>query len=123
MEKKKIRNDIFLAVSVLSISLIALAVFFCARAHGTYAVVIINGKESARYSLSENAEIEIKSGNGVNTLKIENGKASIIHASCPDGVCVRHRAIQFGGETIVCLPNELVIRIDSANDSGVDAVS
>lgn len=123
MERKKIRNDIILAVCVLAASLIALAVFLCMRARGSYAVVLIDGKETARYSLSENAEIEIKSENGVNILKIENGKASVISASCPDGICTAHRAVRYGGEVIVCLPNKLVIRIDSANDSGVDAVS
>ncbi len=123
MERKKIRNDIILAVCVLAASLIALAAFFFVRAHGSYAVVFIDGKETARYSLSENAEIEIRSANGVNTLKIENGKASVISASCHDGICTKHRAVQYGGESIVCLPNKLVIRIDSVKDDGVDAVS
>jgi len=123
MEKKKIRNDIILACALLSLAIIALAVFFFTRADGEYAVILINGKESARYSLSENIEISIKTENGENTLKIENGKATIIHATCPDGICVDHRPIKYSGETIVCLPNKLVIRIDSAKDGGVDAVS
>lgn len=126
MEKKKIRNDIILAAVLVAAAAIALAVFFFTRTAGGYAVVLIDGKESARYLLSEDTEITITTGeNGerYNVLKIENGKASVISASCPDGVCVDHKAVQYDGETIVCLPNKVVIRIDSANNGGVDAVS
>ena len=32
-------------------------------------------------------------------------------ASCPDQICVNHRAINSVGETIVCLPNEIVLKV------------
>ena len=120
MDKKKIRSDIILAAVILSFSIFALCTFFFARAEGAYAVVMIDGRQSARYSLSQDTEVEIKSENGVNILRIEDGKASVISASCHDGVCVRHKAVSRDGETIICLPNKLIIRIDSAEDGGVD---
>ena len=126
MEKKKIRNDIILAAIIVAAAAIALALFFFTRSAGGYAVVLIDGVETARYSLSEDTEVTITTGDndvGYNVLKIENGKASVTSASCPDGICVNHKAVEYNGETIVCLPNKVVIRIDSAHESGVDAVS
>ena len=48
---------------------------------------------------------------GHNTLVIADGKASVTEATCPDGVCVRHRAIERAGQSIICLPNKVVVRV------------
>ncbi|MGN1094932.1 MAG: NusG domain II-containing protein [Eubacteriales bacterium] len=124
MKNKKIRNDIILVVSVIFIAAAAFLIFTLTKSEGAYAVVLKDGKETARYPLSEDIEVEIKTGkDSFNILKIENGKADMILASCPDGICVDHKPIKYNGETIVCLPNKLVIRIDSEDNGGVDAVS
>jgi len=49
---------------------------------------------------------------GKNVLVIENGEASIKSATCPDKICVSHRKISKSGETIVCLPNKVVVEIE-----------
>ena len=48
-------------------------------------------------------------------------------ADCPDLLCVHQRALDRKNETIVCLPNKVVIKGESAEDSqdssgGFDAV-
>lgn len=48
---------------------------------------------------------------GHNTLVIADGKATVTDATCPDGVCVRHRAIDRAGQSIICLPNKVVVRV------------
>lgn len=125
MKKKKIKNDIILISAILICLFSALAVFLTIRSVGGYAVVIKNGVETARYPLFKDAEITLTypESDAYNTLKIENGKASIISASCADGICVEHRAIRYDGETIVCLPNKLVIKIISESEGAVDAIS
>ena len=44
-------------------------------------------------------------------------------ASCPDGICVRAKAAQYEGDTIVCLPNKTEIRIEGAASADIDLVS
>ena len=84
----------------------------------------VNGTETARYSLAEDAEIRLESENGgYNILVIKNGKADITEASCPDHVCVDQRAISKTGEAITCLPNKTVITIDSKEEAEIDFVS
>ncbi len=59
----------------------------------------------------------IKSKNGgSNTIAIAPGKISVQDATCPDHVCVNQGWIQDGLYPIVCLPNKLVIRIETSNN-------
>ena len=64
------------------------------------------------YPIDEDTEITFENENGgYNVLVISDGKADITSASCPDKVCVNHRKIGFEGESIVCLPNRLTVRV------------
>lgn len=120
MKNKKIRNDIILIAAVLLTAAIFTLIFFSLRKDGAYVSVVKNGKETARYSLSENITVTLENG-GTNVLVIEDGYAFVSDASCPDKICVRHRRIRFAGEAITCLPNKTVIKIVSGE--GVDAIS
>ena len=54
-----------------------------------------------------------------NVISVEQGRISVIEASCPDHICMNTGWISDGVFPIVCLPNELVIQIGS-NDDGLD---
>ena len=71
--------------------------------------VTVDGKFYGEYSLEQNRTVEIKTENGYNILVIENGTAYVKDASCPDGICVNHRPISKSGESIICLPNKVVV--------------
>ena len=109
--KKRIRNDILLAVSVLVLAVALIIAYRAFSKSGTYAAVIIDGKVTATYPLSENAEHVIETKHGRNVLCIKEGKASVTDADCPDLVCARHHEVSHSGESIVCLPHRLVIEI------------
>ncbi|MBP1754602.1 MAG: putative rane protein, partial [Firmicutes bacterium] len=47
----------------------------------------------------------------------------MLEASCPDEICVKHKKIHYSNETIVCLPNKVVLEVMDTEDSGVDAIS
>ena len=57
-----------------------------------------------------------------NVVTISGGKVSVTEASCKNQVCVKHGTISMTGETIVCLPNRLVVRIESKG-GGYDSVT
>ncbi len=110
----KWKNDIFVAAVFILAALIGIALLTFFRAEGDYAIVSIDGSETERYSLSADTEVDIiTEGKKVNRLVIENGKAYISYADCPDKICVSHRKISKEGETIICLPHKLVISIES----------
>lgn len=88
------------------------------------AIVTVNGEEYGRYPLAEDTtvKIELQDGN-YNLLVIADGAASVEEASCPDKVCVRHKPVDKTGETLVCLPNEVVVEIRNGEKSEVDATT
>ena len=121
---KKTRNDIILGLAVIILAAGIWLFTELMKEDGSFAVVTVNGTESSRYSLDEDAEIRLESENGgYNILVIKNGKADITEASCPDHVCVDQRAISKTGEAITCLPNKTVITIDSKEEAEIDFVS
>ncbi len=113
-KNRKIRNDIILAVAIVLIATVGLLLFVLTKEEGSTVAVKIDGVVTDTYPLSENIEVLIKTGENdenINVLTIEDGKASISEADCPDKICVETRAVSFVGETIVCLPHKLVIEI------------
>ena len=55
---------------------------------------------------------------------LKDGKVKMTEASCPDHVCIRQGTIDAPGETVVCLPNKVVLEIVSKDgeEDGLDAV-
>ena len=121
--KRKVKNDIILAVIVITLAAVGLLLLNIFKTEGAFAVVKIDGKETARYPLSVNTEVIIETENdGKNTLVIEDNKAFMKDANCPDKICEGHSKISYKGETIVCLPHKVVIEIiadDSENELDV----
>ncbi|MBO4384613.1 MAG: NusG domain II-containing protein [Clostridia bacterium] len=122
MDKIRLRNDIILFASLLLAALAVWGALKLLQKPGKYVVVEIEGKVSAVYALDGDLKLDIVTADGhVNKLVIENGKARIESADCPDKLCVKQHAISMTGETIICLPHKLVIRIEG--EGGVDAVT
>lgn len=123
---KKTKNDIILVAVILLVAAAGLLFVTANRKQGNLAVVKIDGIEANRYSLSENVTVEIKTGDRdefTNTLVIEDGKARISQANCPDKICVGHRPVCYSGETIVCLPHKVIVEIVSEEKSpSLDAI-
>ena len=110
--KRKIKNDIILAVIVIVVAATGLLLLNIFKTEGSFAVIKIDGIETERYPLSINTEVVIETGdNGRNTLVIEDNKAFMKDANCPDKICEGHSKISYKGETIVCLPHKVVIEI------------
>lgn len=99
---------------LVALAMLALLMFLFAE-EGDSVVVTVNGEHYAAYPLSEDIEVDIRTGdNGeqMNRLVIRDGKASVEIASCPDGICAAHHPISRDGESIVCLPHKVVIAVE-----------
>lgn len=118
MEKIK-RTDIFIIGTIL---LAAVLIFFYnsfkPNESGSYAAVYVNNELQAEYPLDEDADVVLEGWTGgTNRLIIEDGEAKIKSASCPDKICASQHPISKTGETIICLPNKVVIKIIGKDES------
>lgn len=78
-------------------------------------VVLIDGEEIDRIPLEPNMEpreIRIDAGDGnYNILHVDYEDVRIVDASCRDSLCIKQGSIEYPGQSIVCLPNKVVIKI------------
>ena len=123
MESFNLRKaDLLLLAAALVFGAVLAAVLLLRSPGGTVQVRVA-GAITAGYPLDRDASYTITGVNGgTNLLVIEDGAARIEEASCPDGVCVHTGRIRRNGQSIVCLPNQVVVEIvsDTENSSGVD---
>ena len=108
--------DLLLVGTVVLLALLALLFYKFTGKTGEAVAIIMDGKETATYSLSEDREVVIETPDGgMNILRIEGGRAYMLDANCPDGICAGHAPIYKTNETIVCLPHKLVVKVVSQN--------
>ena len=108
------KQDWYLIFLVLFFALASFAGFcFANRDPGEEAVVYVGEKELARFSLREETtyRIELEDGS-YNQLVVREGEADVTEASCPDKVCVHQTSISETGETIVCMPNQVIVTVE-----------
>ena len=67
------------------------------------------------------APVEIEAGEG-NILCADSEGIRMIHADCPDQLCVKQGKIGSGNLSIVCLPNRVTVILKNA-ESGWDGVA
>ena len=125
--KKKIfgnRNEIILIIIILLISIGSFFVYKgIFRAPGAYVEVMVDDEEYGRYSLNDDCNVSIETKYGRNELMIKDGMADMTDADCRDKICVSHKAISKNGETIICLPHKVVVRIVSDQSDTLDGIS
>lgn len=118
---KKLRWDLALAGGVLLVAAV-LYLLFRPGTQGAWAVVTVNGEELGRYALNEDRVLTIGE-DAYNILEISGGTAAVVEANCGDHTCVRTGAISREGETIVCLPHGLIIRVEGGGTGDFDTMA
>lgn len=92
-----------------------------------YISVQVNGKEIKKILYDEKLighTIPIETEYGYNLLEIGDKKVRVIEADCPDKIDVKQGYIERVGETLVCLPNKLVIEIKGiSKEDDIDIMS
>lgn len=122
---KKHRIDIIILVILIIIAIgswIGVTVLF--DVNGDYVEVILDNRVEKVISLNEEGDYELEDGDHSNIITIKNREVYMKSSDCPDQVCVKQGKIKKQGESIICLPHKLVIRIASEEypeiDSNVD---
>lgn len=121
---KKYRADIVLIGLLIIMAFISYIVIFNFMSkHGDVVEVYSQSKLIKKVPLDTDTEFEVKIDNHVNVIRVENGFVFMLDADCPDKLCKKQGKIRNSGETIICLPNKIVIRIEAEkqNSDVVDA--
>ena len=123
------KGDRVLIVIVVILTLLSLG-FIKRQAfsdENKFVSIQVNGREIKKIIFDKNMvgkQIPIESEYGFNLIEIGDEKIRVIEADCPDKVDVKQGYISKIGETIICLPNRMVIEIKGNDrDDGIDIMN
>lgn len=119
----KMNKKEFLIIFILLIAALFSFLIFRISDQGAKVEIEISRKLYGTYDLLTEQEIIIKDNNGYTLMNvlIKNGKVQVLTSNCPDKICIESGSIELSGQTIICLPNQVVIKIISDDDT-IDGV-
>lgn len=126
------KNDVILGGGILIAALLLFLVMHLTRGEdGNQIQITVDGNVYGTYSLAKDQVIEVKEKDFYNRIRIQDGKAYMEEANCPDGYCEEQGKISGRTQTIVCLPHKLVVEVldadglenDSASEQLPDTIS
>lgn len=107
-------------VIILSFSSLLYIRYQALSTNEKYISVQVAGEEIKRIILDPKLTghtIPIETQYGYNLIELGDNKVRVIEADCPDEIDVKQGYISGIGETIVCLPNKLVIEIKGMDEN------
>lgn len=121
------KGDIIVAAVILAVCAVSfLALYVFNNNTGNYAEIEQNGAVIHTMPLDEDAVYNVETdGKITNTVEVKNGSVSVTYADCPDQICVNHAPVSLSGESIICLPNEVVVSVieSNGNEDEIDGVA
>ena len=124
----KLRPGIWDALVALTVAVLAVACAWTVwggqdESGALTAVVSVYGVETERLALEE-AERTIQAGGYTLRLRLTETEVWVESSDCPTQDCVHTGHISRSGQSIVCLPARVIVRLEGGEtvDTGVDAV-
>ena len=119
------RWDALVAAVILAVSFACTAGFWLQNRTGTLeAVVSVDGTETERIDVASDSGEHVYTNNGYTLhVTVSGDQVWVSQADCPNQDCVHTGQIDTAGQSIVCLPARISIRlVRTADSGGVDAV-
>ena len=87
------------------------------------AEVAVSGERALALDLSRDGVHEVLGPIGVTRVEVRGGKVRVLSSPCPRQVCRHGGWIGEPGTLLVCLPNEIVVRVPGERPGGLNAVT
>jgi hypothetical protein len=118
------KNDVILIGVIIVLALAVILFLNLNKKEGNRVVVRVDGKIYQTFDLNKDTTFTVEDGKGgFNTFVIQNKTVDMLEASCPDKICVNHKPVRYNHETITCLPNKVVLTVESEENSEVDMIA
>jgi len=116
------KYDIISASAAICVALVFFIIFTINKTDGKNVAVYVDNTLMATFDINDEISetIETKDGKGSLILKISNNEVSVTESDCNNQICVNTKAISKTGESIVCLPQKIVISITEGDKSEFD---
>ena len=113
------KADILLFFSFLALAaLIAVLPLVRSSGEGEQVRIISEGEVAGIYPLANDIEVEVSHGDHLNIVSIKDKKVYMEYSNCRNQICVHTGEITQPGDTIVCLPNYVIVEIIGNGEGG-----
>lgn len=102
------KGDFVIIVSILVTFALSIVFLSSFSKQGTRVVISQNNEVIYNKSITENQTIKT----GTNVIIVQDGVVRMQHSSCKNQICVKSTEISKKGETIICLPNKVIVEIE-----------
>ncbi|MGB9681867.1 MAG: NusG domain II-containing protein [bacterium] len=79
---------------------------------GTTVIIQVSGKETIRLPLNRDKTIKVQGPLGESIIEIKNRKVRMLFSPCPDKLCMKQGWIDKTSQSIICVPNRIIIKIE-----------
>ena len=90
---------------------------------GSQVLIESNGKLFGKYDLFGKETIVVHGAIGATVVRIQDGRVRVVQSDCREKICVNTGQVQKSGDTIVCVPNRVVVRIVGGNSKKIDLIT
>ena len=116
------KADIILFICLILIGGALSYLAFSGSSTGDLVVVKVNGEIYGKYSLTKDRIITVNRDGHTNKITIKGGKVQVSKSNCKNQVCVKQGSISSTHQSIVCIPNRVVVSIEG-RDGEYDVIS
>lgn len=114
--------DFYLASAMCIIALVLYLIIYGTSSKGDKVLVFVDNSLIDEYKLSDDGDYHINNENGaVMTFEIDNGCVNVISSNCKDKLCVHQKSIRSSSEVICCLPNKIILKIETLDNTSKDS--
>lgn len=101
------KGDFVIIGSVVTAFVLSIVLLTSFSKQGSHVVIKQDNQIVYDKSIAENATVET----ATNKIIIQDGVVQMEHSNCKNQICVKSGQISKKGETIVCLPNKVIVEI------------
>lgn len=123
-ELKFNRFDALVALIIALLAVVAALWFYLPRSQSGQLTVVISvaGEETRRVPLSDFTETTVTGGGYTLRVSTRDGGVAVTDSDCPTQDCVHTGVITRAGQSIVCLPAQVVVHLEGAAPDAPDVI-
>ncbi|MDR1916320.1 MAG: NusG domain II-containing protein [Synergistaceae bacterium] len=96
--------------------------FRSAQDGGVYAEIAVDGRIETTMALAGD-KVYSPAGKPAVQIAVRSGRVGFVSSDCPDKICVHSGFLGISGQSAVCLPNRVVVRVKSGEGETLDSTS
>lgn len=123
-ELKFNRFDALVALIIALLAVAAALWFYLPRSQSGQLTVVISvaGEETRRVPLSDFTETTVTGGGYTLRVSTRDGGVAVTDSDCPTQDCVHTGVITRAGQSIVCLPAQVVVHLEGTTPDAPDVI-